>query len=151
MVAGTANPSRLGLRARSRSARRLRHAADRLTRAADRLAPAFVAADRAEISRLLTEARPVTPLFQPVVALASGKIAGYEALARFPSHPDRPVATMFAQARRSQLGAALEAAAIRAALRATGGHAERSAAALGISRASLLRKIKSYGIERKSP
>jgi DNA-binding NtrC family response regulator len=45
----------------------------------------------------------------------------------------------------------LEQQAIRGALRVTGGHVERAAAALGISRASLFRKLKRYGIDRKSP
>jgi sigma-54 dependent transcriptional regulator, acetoin dehydrogenase operon transcriptional activator AcoR len=45
----------------------------------------------------------------------------------------------------------LEEQAIRQALRVTGGHVEKTAAGLGISRASLFRKLKTYGIDRKSP
>ena len=38
---------------------------------------------RAEIETLLARARPIHPVFQPVVSLANGRIVGYEALARF--------------------------------------------------------------------
>jgi transcriptional regulator with PAS, ATPase and Fis domain len=45
----------------------------------------------------------------------------------------------------------LETQAIRRALQATGGHVEKAAMALGISRASVFRKLKRYGIDRKQP
>ena len=53
---------------------------------------------------------------QPVVDLASGALFAYEALARFPSEPGRPVDEVIAQAHAAGSGPALEAACLRAAL-----------------------------------
>ena len=39
---------------------------------------------RAEIVALLERERPIACVFQPVVSLATGRVVGYEALARFP-------------------------------------------------------------------
>jgi diguanylate cyclase (GGDEF)-like protein len=76
--------------------------------------------DRSErveaLSRLLEDPEGIAPVFQPVVALATGRIVGYEALARFPRAPDVAPQTWFSEARACGLGSALEAAAIRAAL-----------------------------------
>ena len=63
---------------------------------------------------------PVTPVFQPVVSLASGRVVGYEALARFPTTTRRSTDVWFAQAHGCGLGPELEAAAIRAALACPG-------------------------------
>nr|MBA2240165.1 EAL domain-containing protein [Solirubrobacterales bacterium] len=57
---------------------------------------------------------------QPVAALATGLVVGYEALARFPGSPHPSPAMMFAQATAAGLGPELEAAAIRAALELPG-------------------------------
>jgi diguanylate cyclase (GGDEF)-like protein len=73
-----------------------------------------------EVASLLGRARPITPVFQPVVALASGHLVGYEALARFTDAPRRSPETWFAQAHGCGLGPELEAAAIRAALEPVG-------------------------------
>jgi diguanylate cyclase (GGDEF)-like protein len=73
------------------------------------------APQRSEIERIL-EQRAIEPLFQPVVSLTTGRLIGYEGLARFPDAPDRPPSTWFAQANACGLGPELEAAAIRAAL-----------------------------------
>jgi diguanylate cyclase (GGDEF)-like protein len=73
-----------------------------------------------EVRELLALERPIEPVFQPVVSLATGRIVGFEALARFNLAPQRPADVWFAQAHRSGLGAELEAAAIRAALQAPG-------------------------------
>ncbi len=73
-----------------------------------------------EVAALLDSARPITPVFQPVVALASGHLVGYEALARFTSQPKRSPEAWFAQAHGCGLGPDLEAAAIRAALEPVG-------------------------------
>src|SRR5215207_4788357 len=64
---------------------------------------------RAEIAALLGDRALLRSVFQPVVALATGHVAGYEALARFPTLGDRSPASVFAQA--------LESEAIRTALR----------------------------------
>jgi diguanylate cyclase (GGDEF)-like protein len=77
------------------------------------------APQRTEIERILT-ARAIEPLFQPVISLTTGRLIGYEALARFPDAPERPPSTWFAQANACGLGPELEAAAIRAALEPTG-------------------------------
>ncbi len=74
----------------------------------------------AEVGALLDGKRPITPVFQPVVALASGHLIGYEALARFPGSPKRSPEAWFAQAHGCGLGPELEAAAIRAALEPVG-------------------------------
>ena len=77
------------------------------------------APQRSEIERILAE-RAIEPLFQPVASLTTGRLIGYEALARFPDAPDRPPSTWFAQANACGLGPELEAAAIRAALEPIG-------------------------------
>ena len=74
------------------------------------------APQRSEIERIL-EQRAIEPLYQPVASLTTGRLIGYEALARFPDAPDRPPSTWFAQANACGLGPELEAAAIQAALR----------------------------------
>jgi EAL domain-containing protein (putative c-di-GMP-specific phosphodiesterase class I) len=59
-------------------------------------------------------------VFQPVVALASGHLVGYEALSRFTDSPKRSPEAWFAQAHGCGLGPDLEAAAIHAALQPVG-------------------------------
>jgi diguanylate cyclase (GGDEF)-like protein len=71
---------------------------------------------RSEVERLLALDRPITPVFQPVVSLGTGRIVGYEALARFPGTSERSPDVWFAQAHGCGLGPELEATAIRAAL-----------------------------------
>jgi diguanylate cyclase (GGDEF)-like protein/PAS domain S-box-containing protein len=72
---------------------------------------------RNEVLRLLRADGAITPVFQPIIELASGELAGYEALARFPHDPDsRPPNAWFAQAHRCGLGVQLEALAAEAAL-----------------------------------
>ena len=75
---------------------------------------------RTEIQQLLSLADPIVSVFQPVVSVANGRLTGYEALARFPSQSGRSPDSWFAQAHGCGLGAELEAAALRAALRSTG-------------------------------
>ncbi len=77
------------------------------------------APQRSEILRILDE-RAIAPLYQPVASLTTGRLIGYEALARFPDAPERPPSTWFAQANACGLGPELEAAAIRAALEPIG-------------------------------
>jgi len=77
------------------------------------------APQRSEIERILSQ-RAIEPLFQPVASLTTGRLIGYEALARFPDAPERPPSTWFAQANACGLGPELEAAAIRAALEPIG-------------------------------
>jgi EAL domain-containing protein (putative c-di-GMP-specific phosphodiesterase class I) len=92
---------------------------------------------RREVQALLASATPVAAVFQPMMEVATGRVAGYEALARFPAPFERPPHLWFAQAHRCGLGAVLEACAIRAALAV----AERPAGtflALNVSPAALL-------------
>jgi diguanylate cyclase (GGDEF)-like protein len=77
------------------------------------------APQRSEIERILREGS-IKPLFQPVASLTTGRVIGYEALARFPDAPGRPPSTWFAQANACGLGPELEAAAIHAALSVNG-------------------------------
>lgn len=73
-------------------------------------------AQRSEIAAILALDPPVVPVFQPLADLASGRVVGYEALARFPSAGGRTPDVIFAQAHGCGLGPELEAAAIEAAL-----------------------------------
>src|SRR5439155_11270329 len=75
---------------------------------------------RAEIEALLDDEESITPVFQPIVELATGRVVGYEALARFPDPSGRPPNAYFAQAHRCGLGVELEMLALRAALRVEG-------------------------------
>ena len=74
--------------------------------------------ERAEIAALLERPDAITPVFQPIVSLSTGRVSGYEALARFPSPPDRRPDEWFALAHRVGLGPTLEARAVAAALAA---------------------------------
>jgi EAL domain-containing protein (putative c-di-GMP-specific phosphodiesterase class I) len=72
---------------------------------------------RNEVLRLLRSENAIVPVFQPILDLRSGDVAGFEALARFPDDPDRrPPNAWFAQAHRCGLGVQLEALAVHAAL-----------------------------------
>ncbi len=75
------------------------------------------AEQQAQVREVLDSASALTPIFQPIVELATGRIGGYEALTRFPhTEPVRPPDQWFAQARRCGLGPALEARAIAVSL-----------------------------------
>jgi diguanylate cyclase (GGDEF)-like protein len=75
------------------------------------------AEQRAQVQAVLDCDEAVTPVFQPIVELTTGRVAGYEALSRFThAEPARPPDLWFAQARRCGLGAALEAKALAVAL-----------------------------------
>src|SRR4051812_1737087 len=73
---------------------------------------------RAEIDELLAKPEPITPVFQPLVDLASGRTLGYEALSRFNTDVVRSPDAWFNQAQGCGRGLQLELAAIRAALSA---------------------------------
>ena len=73
-----------------------------------------------EIRAVLETPDAVVAAFQPVAELSTGRLLGYEALARFPASPSRPPAAWFAMAHGCGLGPALEALAIRAALQPLG-------------------------------
>jgi len=72
--------------------------------------------NRAEIEAVLSLPEPVRPVFQPIVELVTGRVVGYEALARFPQGGGRTPDLWFDQATRVGLGLRLETAAIEAAL-----------------------------------
>jgi diguanylate cyclase (GGDEF)-like protein len=95
---------------------------------------------RAEIEELLDRRDPVTPVFQPVVSLATGRIVGFEALARFPAAGGRTPDVWFAQAHGCGLGPELEAAAIRAAL-APVGRLHESHLAINVSPSALSSEV----------
>ena len=71
---------------------------------------------RAEIDALLASPEPITPVFQPLVELATGRLVGYEALSRFNSEVQRSPDAWFNQAQGCGRGLQLEMAAIKAAL-----------------------------------
>jgi diguanylate cyclase (GGDEF)-like protein len=74
--------------------------------------------ERREIEALLRRPESIGIVFQPLLELATGRIGGYEALARIPG--DRSPDQWFGQAHRVGLGAELEAAALVAALSVPG-------------------------------
>jgi diguanylate cyclase (GGDEF)-like protein len=80
----------------------------------------FVVTDeqREDFAGLIARPDAVRPVFQPIVSLADGEPVGFEALARFDGKPGLAPSWWFSQAHRFQLGAALEAEALRAALAA---------------------------------
>jgi diguanylate cyclase (GGDEF)-like protein/PAS domain S-box-containing protein len=71
---------------------------------------------RTEIEEVLARPELVVPVFQPIVDLRTGLLAGYEALSRFPHVPDRPPHVWFQQAHACGLGTDLEEAAMRSAI-----------------------------------
>ncbi|MDQ1644136.1 MAG: hypothetical protein QOJ50_320 [Cryptosporangiaceae bacterium] len=86
-----------------------------LSRAARRPAPRSGIPVASEVRRLLRAGAPDV-VVQPILDLASGQVGSYEALSRFGDGGDPE--EWFAAAHRYGLGAALESAAIAAALRA---------------------------------
>ena len=66
--------------------------------------------------RTMMDTEDYSPLFQPVVLLESGELAGVEALTRFHAVPYRSPDLWFAEAHRVGLGVELELAAARRAL-----------------------------------
>jgi diguanylate cyclase (GGDEF)-like protein/PAS domain S-box-containing protein len=88
----------------------------------DGRAPWFARNDeqRAEIEDVLADPDAITMVFQPIMDLRTGRVAGYESLSRFNRTPRRGPDVWFAQAHRCGLGYALEAKAITAALAAPG-------------------------------
>src|SRR3954470_3035943 len=74
--------------------------------------------DIAAVESVLSLSDGVVPVFQPLVSLTTGQVAGYEALARFPHPPARRPDEWFAVAQRVGLGPDLEARAVRAATEA---------------------------------
>jgi diguanylate cyclase (GGDEF)-like protein len=74
---------------------------------------AAVDQQRAAVRRILDSPELVTPVFQPIVDLASGRVAGYEGLSRFPSDDGRRPDEWFDLARRCGLGPLLQALALR--------------------------------------
>jgi diguanylate cyclase (GGDEF)-like protein len=117
-----------------------KHAGRRQTR---RYAPNLAARpsradERSEVEALLRRGLDViVPVFQPVLELATGRVCGYEALARIDGEPVRRPDQWFAQAHRAGLGAELEALALRAAL-AVPGRPVGTFLALNISPVALL-------------
>jgi diguanylate cyclase (GGDEF)-like protein/PAS domain S-box-containing protein len=75
---------------------------------------------REEILSVLEDPDALTMVFQPIIDLRTGRVAGYESLARFQREPRRPPNVWFTQAHRCGLGYTLEAKALTLALAATG-------------------------------
>ena len=69
---------------------------------------------------MLADPDGITIVFQPIMDLRTGRIAGYESLSRFNREPRRGPDVWFAQAHRYGLGYALEAKAIEGALATPG-------------------------------
>ncbi|EIV95895.1 EAL domain-containing protein [Frankia sp. QA3] len=75
-------------------------------------------ADHPDLARVLAEPAEPVLFFQPIVDLQRGVIAGYEALARFHTHPTHSPDRIFAAADRLGHAAELEARVLAAALAA---------------------------------
>ena len=71
---------------------------------------------RREIVDLLEDPEGIVPVYQPILDLRTGLVAGYEALARFPGRDPRPPNAWFSEAHRQGLGVELELKAVAAAL-----------------------------------
>ena len=96
-----------------------KHAGRRQTRryAANLAARPSRSDERSEVEALLRRGdEAMHMVFQPVLELATGRVCGYEALARIDGQPVRRPDQWFAQAHRCGLGAELEALALHAAL-----------------------------------
>ena len=86
-----------------------------IVRRAERNAEAAHQRIRDRVAHVLAHPELLEPVFQPIVAVRGGEIAGYEALARFRLEPVQPPDAWFAQAALVGLGPALEALALRRA------------------------------------
>jgi EAL domain-containing protein (putative c-di-GMP-specific phosphodiesterase class I) len=79
------------------------------------------AEQRAQVQAVIDSDDALAPVFQPIVELATGRVAGYEALTRFTgAEPPRAPDLWFAQARRCGMGPALEAKALAVSLAVPG-------------------------------
>jgi EAL domain-containing protein (putative c-di-GMP-specific phosphodiesterase class I) len=74
------------------------------------------ARSRRDIEDVLASPTALAIVLQPIVELATGRVAGYEALSRFRSTTARSVPVWFTQARRFGLGNQLQAKAVATAL-----------------------------------
>lgn len=86
---------------------------------------------RQRIEELLAGAGPAI-VYQPIVALDSGRLVGAEALARFSGPPTQAPDAWFAQARAAGLGVELELAAIRTAVESIDAIPEEAYLALNV-------------------
>jgi EAL domain-containing protein (putative c-di-GMP-specific phosphodiesterase class I) len=86
---------------------------------------------------IVVEGGPAMAL-QPIFDIASMKVAGYEALARFPGPRDWTPDRWFQQAEQVGLGTALEAAAVHAALQHLPGLPPGTSLAINVSAEALL-------------
>src|SRR4051812_18843100 len=84
----------------------------------DGRSPWFTGRDeqREEILSVLSDPEALEMVFQPIVDLRTGRVSGFEALARFNRLPRRGPDVWFAQAQRCGLGPALEARAVELAV-----------------------------------
>ena len=117
-----------------------KHAGRRQTRryAANLAARPSRSDERSEVEAILRRGdEAMHMVFQPVLELATGRVCGYEALARIDGEPVRRPDQWFAQAHRAGLGAELEALALRAAL-AVPGRPPGTFLALNVSPTALL-------------
>jgi EAL domain-containing protein (putative c-di-GMP-specific phosphodiesterase class I) len=76
-------------------------------------------------------------VFQPILDLTTGQVAGYEALSRFPTLPDLAVDAVFALAREMGHGYRLEMLAVLKALRAGAGRPAGTVLSVNLSPSSL--------------
>lgn len=73
---------------------------------------------RTVLDEMLERPDAIRPVFQPIMRMDTGEVAGYEALARFSGEGEGPPSWWFAQADRFGVGPQMEAKAVRVALAA---------------------------------
>lgn len=102
--------------------------------------PDTVAVDQPAVAVLLEQSEPLRTVYQPIVDLRSGDVAGYEALTRVAEWPARSPEPWFAAAGREGLGGAFEAAALTSALRARPQLAPEQFLAVNVAAPALLHR-----------
>lgn len=92
---------------------------------------------RAQITSVLNN-RLINIVYQPIINVAQDKVVGYEALARFPSEPQRPPDLWFGEAAEVGLEVQLEIMAIEEALKGLKHFPEESYISLNASPSTIL-------------
>lgn len=95
--------------------------------------------------------RAVTPLYQPVIDLRTGRVRGVEALARFDSEVSQPPPSWFADAERAGRGLDLERLAVERAVEGAMSLPEDVSLAVNVSPAGLLAGVVAHGSDGIDP
>lgn len=99
----------------------------------------------------ILDRRAVTPVYQPIVDLRTGRVRGVEALARFDSEVSQPPPAWFADAERAGRGLDLERLAVERAVQGSASLPEDLSLAVNVSPAGLLAGIVAHGLDGIDP